>query len=501
MKILGLLLLSSILLWAPALQAAPWGALVGDPQENASQPTDRYFILSRAADGQPVRVYLRFSNPEDFSKQAHYKKQIASVYRTWFKQTASFIGKSKRKTEFPRMLARLNRGIKVQFVASPQEADLLFLVEDWPTVQKECLAAELKSTVGACVRFTEGKLPTLHFPREEDFAEEIAKQAPQGWTAQLSHKALWEHSLPHEIGHTLGLSDQYDQMVNMNSHQIYRSTHLKNGMMRDMRAVSCDDADGIINLIDILKGTEISRKQGWHSLCEDSPDVYVDGIAMETGPYVITPEEPSFWSLHTYQANREVAEYTFKLDIPSNPFTPITEQIEQTDALGRPVRARGEHGEQIYYAYNYGKVFRLITKAEHAIRLELSEDSEVAGSMGMSWDSIHQKHIFFAAQDGSLARVSYVGQFARGGYAYYLEGQITDPKLEIGLDFDSGHRVINQSIKGSSVTAAAPVLNQTGSRLEQQVQQVTQNQQIQALVKRLTQWAGQQRPSPLHASR
>lgn len=92
----------------------------------------------------------------------------------------------------------------------------------------------------------------------------------------------------HEIGHYFGLGDQYDDGRG-NSHPEYSSdvNQTDKSIMQGYEAtngeLTCDDADGFINLLDLRlaqrnNGQFSARaRNSWKSLCPKSPNIYQNG--------------------------------------------------------------------------------------------------------------------------------------------------------------------------------------------------------------------------------
>jgi hypothetical protein len=82
-------------------------------------------------------------------------------------------------------------------------------------------------------------------------------------------------TLLHETGHSLGMADQ--DGIQKNSSRIFKTKIVTDSIMSSSAAdFSCDDADGLINLIDRLNNYRRGGDKGWRSLCPHYNRVYVD---------------------------------------------------------------------------------------------------------------------------------------------------------------------------------------------------------------------------------
>jgi hypothetical protein len=80
-----------------------------------------------------------------------------------------------------------------------------------------------------------------------------------------------KHILIHEIGHALGLGDLYSGAYNADFE--YGSGIKKSVMNESAYGLTCDDADGLIGVMDLARG--VSRK--FYSFCNDG-SYYIDGV-------------------------------------------------------------------------------------------------------------------------------------------------------------------------------------------------------------------------------
>ncbi len=361
------------------------------PGEHHTKKRDTYTVLYKLTSGQPISVSLDFASATPDKEREIYQKALDQAYKDWFRNAQEYIKQSGHKKDFTQVLARLKKP-KVNFITSPKEADLEVHVMPFEDVQKQCLSQEGLYSVAGCVSVQMEQAGKMFLPDLNGLYQALVKEnARNAKVKNVAVKMLYKSTIPHEVGHTLGLADQYEAAIHHTSHDIYRSTHVRKGMMNNNQ-FSCDDADGIVNLLDILYGVEPGRSQGWHSLCKDSPDVYVNGVALGTGPYVIKAPDPFTFKVDTYQRNKLVRTQSFKLEQPTslNPLTAVPDTtVLKADELGRPARTQGPQGEIIYYQYSYGLQLRLITKNDKALRLETKDDKSVEQGL-FSFLTIHR---------------------------------------------------------------------------------------------------------------
>ena len=341
-----------LLLGVATLQAkAPWG-LLGD-YVNLQQPslTGSGYLMRKVLAGQPIYVKLNresgFVNPryDDLSRQ------IAQSYNKWFSNAQYYIEKQHREEEFADILPLLRDGIKVQVTDQNYDIRIFFLPSE--EIKEKC---QNEQALGCY--YHDGSV--IFLPTDDFFItislHGIRKRGRIGL---------------HEIGHSLGLSDQYLGARVNNSDERHSSMQERKSVMNQSGSLTCDDADGIINLIDVTQGNSRGGKQGWKSLCSDSQEYYVGGVPAGKGPYQIRLlpgiEEVE---VATYQGEKQVAFKHYPFDIPQGavPWKETTSRVNREfDRLKRPVRAEGLGGETIYYAYLYDRTIRVAIRDEKVL--------------------------------------------------------------------------------------------------------------------------------------
>ena len=392
----------------PLVYGAPWGAMADfdSPLYRSENPVgmptigERY-LMPKILAGQPIRIFIEASKSDE--KQYHkYQSFIDESYNKWFLDTLQIISKAKRTDEFADLIPILQKGIEVEFVGQPQEADIIIKIKPFIEVRLKCG----NSAVGCYKRIeNKGEIPTILLPEDQFFIKLIS-----GGKISYSRVGL------HEMGHSLGLSDQYKEARDENSHRRYASVQSGKGVMSSARNISCDEADGIINLIDIVRGTARGGEPGWKSLCPKADDYYIKGQSALRGPYMITSEDMKNFVLDIYQNGELVSTQTYVLADGKTfpPLEKLRKTVQQRDGLGRPVLAYGAGGEKIYYAYRFEERISMAVKNGKALWVEI--DYSV-------WDKRKKMHgtIFHFQKDGiaSVAGIFYCKR--KEGTIYYAE--------------------------------------------------------------------------------
>ena len=143
-----------------------------------------------------------------------------------------------------------------------------------------------------------------------------------------SKKFGFSHTVLHEVGHYFGLSDQYED-ARKNSHSNYSSdVNQKQGSIMDRaNDITCDDADGFINLIDLRiarlnKGKFSKRaRKGWRTLCPNNYNFYrkANTINRKRADFLRT-NNPDFMELRSYHKGKIKQESLIELPDPAGLF-------------------------------------------------------------------------------------------------------------------------------------------------------------------------------------
>jgi len=227
---------------------------------------DPYGLLNEAVEDTTSTVYaadflldkrpIRYAVSDKITPAE--SKLFAQSVKKWPKEVARLIEQSGHADEFQDVLPILKRGITVAEVAANEEPDVY--LDAYATSSKDTCSKHAL----ACFRAKGEK---------EAYAEILVYD--------LARDNGLEALLLHEIGHYYGLSDQYAS-ARKNSHAEYSSNaNQKEGaIMNNADKITCDDADGFINLLDLFRSKRNNGRfperseKGWTSLCGSTPNTY-----------------------------------------------------------------------------------------------------------------------------------------------------------------------------------------------------------------------------------
>lgn len=421
MKNIHKLLLTVLSLLPGALvYGAPWGALADfdlpvQPDADAPKTMGERYLLPQILAGKPVRIFVDAPGASD-KDYAKYQEILAKSYNKWFTGTADVIRSAKREQEFADIMPLLQKGVNVEFVDHASAADIWAHILPWSEVRWKC-----GPSAGGCYQRREGETPDLFLPKDH-FVLKVLSSGQLG----LSRVGL------HEVGHSLGLSDQYDKAKDSTSHHRYSSAQSGKGVMSSLKKFSCDDADGIVNLIDLVRGVARGGNTGWKSLCPKSQDYYIRSQSALRSPYVLSLQEDNSLLLEIYQNGEKHSAQTYTMASQGAflPLIPAKETVLQRDKFGRPLLSQGPHGEKIYYYYVFEAATRMAVLNGKA--LWLSQHNFV-------WNGRKKmdRTTFFFNQNGAFVTTGVVVSKNKGGSAFYIEENEAENRgLLVKLAFD-----------------------------------------------------------------
>ena len=290
---------------------------------------------------QPLDFFVEVRNfPE---KKGTYELYVKDLYNMWFNSLEDILRKANRP-EFDDLLAALPREVKIRFVSNEVPADLKFVFIPPSEIFEQCG----KGTLG-CYKNTEGVI----------FVSEKLTHNP----GEVNRVHL------HEVGHSLGLADQYYLGRNNNANLNYASAIRDKSIMnaargsKNVKGITEDDADGLIMAIDLaLHNYDRGGEKGWKSLDKKSKQYYIHG-RVANSPYSFhldfRTNSISFAEYGKDWKSVQVKDLKFSKS-GQDLFASLPKlEVKETDAQGRPVKEISPQGETVYTSYLYERQRKL----------------------------------------------------------------------------------------------------------------------------------------------
>lgn len=336
MKKIFLILLLSVF-------SLPAGAWVFSPDVAKPGKDAAPYLIHNIMYGKPVRVCVDFietslppgsrkfqkSYMKPGDKRNEYYRRVSQVandvFNSWINNVKDNISQSGRSGEFKDILPYLNQP-KISYVNSAPAG--FKNCDEYPednSVFDLRLMLETNEDMRSFMAIKDGHLAYASGSVRKhimiffhpDYADDSWKDAywrkhpnkiigPEEF--RIAEKFLFRPTLLHETGHTLGLGDQYFAEADKGD-KVYTladivplpaiKSVMQEKTIDEKRLLTCDDAEGIINLIDFYSKDDSSKRRtlGWASLCRN------DVVYVESVPYKVTPEE------HQTQLNYAAASY------------------------------------------------------------------------------------------------------------------------------------------------------------------------------------------------
>ena len=409
---------------APVLARAakPWGILKAVPEDTSFS----VYGVDNLIDKRPIR----YAVSEEVTPEQ--EKIFAQNILKWPKGTLRLIKRAGREEEFADIRDILLAG-EVFKASSEEEPDILLSLLDEFDKKNATGYAWHKGEAGHTVNLIEIKRD------HPDFAK-IAL---------------------HELGHYFGLADQYEQGRG-NAHAEYSSdVNEKEGAImqsnsKAQRQITCDDADGFINLIDLRlsqrhNGQFSTRAQnGWKSLCPSSKNIYKKAKTINRNEHDLLVADILGWSAmtdRTYkegQLTRTTNSSLYGLQI----FSVTPQDTVTRDSLGRITQVLGtleaednqtEAQETVVWERQF--VYKPATKYKGGIYVPIVVTEKLNGTK-------LRERTLFVAENGTLTGNINFELIYDGDPYFYMEGanfkmgfildgsQITEFKISI-LDEDA----------------------------------------------------------------
>ncbi len=285
-------------------------------------PMGTGFLLRPILEGKTIVVSLWIEEEQEKDRGV-FTSLITDGFNAWFEHVAAQIKEQGREEEFADILHYVQRPIAIEVIPEG-EADLTVRVwKNFKSLNPHCQ--------------NHGSVACYH-DKQMEFMKtlKMAEQRP---------------AFIHEIGHALGLADQY-HLEMQDSSTLFTSYEIHDEIMKESDKLGCGDVDGIINLIDITLQLQRPNGARWKSFCPDAKETFKNGISSHANRYVYT-QNGDEWMLREYEQSEKIAE-TF-LPISDKIVDPFyisrTQKILKWDSAGRPALLQGDLGEYNYKVY------------------------------------------------------------------------------------------------------------------------------------------------------
>ncbi len=363
-------------------------------------------LMGKFMRGKTVRVAIHAPSSPD--KVQEYGAYVQRYYNMWFNSTANIIRASGRR-DFDDLLPRLSQPVKMRFVTEKEAHDVVFRLLPWEEIQKTC------SGHMACMLYD--RVPEVFCGMED----------------VLSVGEKIDFGILHEIGHTLGLGDQYVMGRNTKNTDVNYAGIVQKGSIMDagstsklVEKITEDDADGIILSADLaLHNYDRGGQKGWKSLVPGSERYYVHG-KVGNSPYSFFIERRAKHSIQVSFVQYDekgrpgpVKKLKFAQGGVSVLSQPKGSKVLVSDNEGRPVKEVGPNGETIYTAYFYESVRKLVVNKKNQVIFysnDVRKDTDKGGVFG---DIVSETFVKEGDSFVKLEKTFYKGYYRRGGEVIY----------------------------------------------------------------------------------
>ena len=355
-----LLQASLIFLAAAPLFAVPWGVLGHEEsaQSAGKGEKERGFtnnLINELYNGAQITYCVQSDAPK--SPANILPALIEDAFNSWLDSTRQYIEASGRSREFADLLPALDRKINLKQVDCPCVLDVKPFTESagfkfsYPCLQQG-EEPKIFFITGQNISSVYGNNYSSAFYTRDDKTGRHLVVADTGG-------ALYS-SLQHEIGHALGLGDQYERSL-YNSLPQTGARDEQPSIMDSAAAIECDDAEGIINLIDCFRRPPAEPffrggDKGWKSICPGREIVYAKCLAQNRADERVISAGGDFLNMYKYDESgrlkkRERIKTSFYLH-PYNVYDKRSYSKQERDGSGRLKYLKDLQGNETFFEYN-----------------------------------------------------------------------------------------------------------------------------------------------------
>lgn len=296
-------------------------------------PGEKPFLIHRLA-GPFKSDKITFCLEDNLKRKerGYYAAMVQKSLRLWFTRTADYIRQSGREREFGNVLYALDHAPAVTQVPCPApdaaaQPDLRIFIGSRQDIQKK-----VPGLAHGAFKWDRSILymDTTFFEEEK-----------------------FERTMTHEFGHALGLADRYNPAAGTDGSAFYSTVTFYPAMMSTAYDIECDDAEGVINLLDRVVPSARSRT-GWKTICKEhdqDPLTYRDGMP---DPVQLFPDK-QWIGAGAQQIAGKTAYFSWDADAfaPDSPllFAAPAFAARTLNAQGLPAFTKSKNGTRAFYFY------------------------------------------------------------------------------------------------------------------------------------------------------
>ena len=327
---------------------APWAGrgpvYEADAQNSKYVPVEDLSVLPALLQEKPFKISLWIEN-EKKGEFERFSNMVRQVYQGWFDNAVYFIEKSGREQEFQDVLPYLRKDLPIEVVRYEEKetADLKVLIHSTLKNMHQFFYEEDGED--------RGEILGAYSDEKKRF--NITKQA-----SLAKPKYVFQYL----VGLSLGFEGQgfCDRSC---GDPVYSSDSVYN-VMNASPKLTCDDADGIVNMIDRELNLRRGGESGWKSLCSDSEQYYSAGMSTKTNRYRSSHVADDSLVIEEFENGKKIDTLAFKFTKDTvDPFSFVEEEeVLKRDSAGYPVLLKGKNGELVYYIRMYDRIEKIVTK-------------------------------------------------------------------------------------------------------------------------------------------
>jgi len=330
--------------WADPWAMSPSYKSIANKETIKNEPIGKGYVLSNLLKGKPLKVSLWIEN-EKKGQFEYFSKMVKRVYQDWFDNAVRAIEKSGREVEFQDILPYLSQELAIEVVRQEEaeSADLKVLIHDSLKSMHQFLYKEDGEERDGFLGVYTHEKKRINIPKQSSLPKP-------------------KYILQHVVGYSLGFSGQ-GYCERSCGDEVYASDSVYN-IMNDVPELTCDDADGLINMADLTLGLRRGGETGWKSLCKYSSQHYLAGMSVRTNRYRSSHVADDYLILEEYENGEKIDTLEFKFTKEKvDPFVFVDEEeVVKRDSGGYPVLVKGKNGELVYYIRMYERVEKIVTK-------------------------------------------------------------------------------------------------------------------------------------------